>query len=180
MAAEQDRPVLYVVACGGPPAGELADFAGFAVGLGWDLCVIATPDAVKFLDVAGLTDLTGHPVRSQYKDPAEPDVLPPADAFVVAPATFNTVNKWAAGISDTLALGLLNEATGLGLPIVVVPWPNAPLARHPAFTRNVAALRHWGMRVIFDPARLPGATGADAVFPWAELRTELAALLRAV
>jgi flavoprotein len=35
---------------------------------------------------------------------------------VVAPATFNTINKWAQGISDTLALGLLNEATGLGLP----------------------------------------------------------------
>jgi flavoprotein len=30
--------------------------------------------------------------------PDEPDELPAADAVVVAPATFNTVNKWAAGI----------------------------------------------------------------------------------
>jgi hypothetical protein len=28
---------------------------------------------------------------------------------LVAPVTFNTVNQWAAGINDTLALGLLNE-----------------------------------------------------------------------
>ena len=32
------------------------------------------------------------------------------------PLTFNTVNKWANGITDTLALGLLNEALGAGRP----------------------------------------------------------------
>jgi hypothetical protein len=32
-------------------------------------------------------------------------VLSPADAFVVTPATFNTVNKMASGAGDTLALG---------------------------------------------------------------------------
>jgi transcriptional regulator with XRE-family HTH domain len=37
--------------------------------------------------------------------PDEPDELPAADAVVVAPATFNTVNKWAAGITDTFAAG---------------------------------------------------------------------------
>lgn len=52
-------------------------------------------------------------MRFQYKHPDEPDVLPPADAFVVAPATFNTIDKWAQDISDTLALGLLNEAADL-------------------------------------------------------------------
>ena len=92
------------------------------------------------------------------------------------PATFNTVNKLAVGISDTLALGLVNEGVGLGLPIIAVPWPNAALARHPAFQRNVALLREWGVRVIFDPGRIPGATGDPAVFPWDELRAALAGL----
>jgi hypothetical protein len=32
-------------------------------------------------------------------------------------------HKWAHGSSDTLALGILNEAIGLGLPIVAVPSP---------------------------------------------------------
>ena len=58
---------------------------------------------------------------------------PAADAVVVAPATFNTVNKWAAGITDTFAAGLLCELTGLGVPIVAVPLVKDALARHVAF-----------------------------------------------
>jgi flavoprotein len=196
-----EGPVLYVVACGGPPAAELTAFVVHALDQGWDVCVVATPAGTKFLDSERLSELTGHPVRSQYKQPDEPDVLPPADAFVVAPATFNTVNKWAQGSSDTLALGLLNEALGLGLPIVAAPWPNAALARHPAFGRSVADLRDWGVAILLDPARLPSpdpatpdpatpdlaapdlATADPArpdgtAFPWDDLRRELK-LLRA-
>ncbi len=54
---------------------------------------------------------------------------------MVAPATFNTVNKWAAGITDTFATGLLCELTGLGVPIVAVPLVKEALARHVAFAR---------------------------------------------
>ena len=103
-------------------------------------------------------------------------MLPPPDALVIAPATFNTTNKLANGISDTLALGLLNEAVGLGLPVMAVPWPNAPLARHPAFQRSVATLRDWGVTLILDPARLPEASTEPAVFPWEELRAGLVSL----
>jgi hypothetical protein len=37
--------------------------------------------------------------------------------MITCPVTFNTLNKWALGISDTLVLGLLTEAVGLGLPL---------------------------------------------------------------
>lgn len=63
MAQAEARPVLYLIACGGRPAGQLADFVRFAQGLGWDVCVIATPDGTKFLDPEALAELTGHPVR---------------------------------------------------------------------------------------------------------------------
>jgi phosphopantothenoylcysteine synthetase/decarboxylase len=172
------RPVLYVISGGGPPARQLAEFVRFAQREGWDVCVIATPDGARFMDTEELAELTGHPVRVHYKDPDAPDVLPPADAMVVAPATFNTINKLAHGISDTLALGLLNEAIGLGLPITAVPWPNVALARHPAFRHSVAALREWGVTVILDPDRLPGVSGTSAVFPWDLLRSGLAELHR--
>jgi phosphopantothenoylcysteine synthetase/decarboxylase len=170
------RPVLYVIACGGRPAGQLPEFVRFAQGLDWDVCVIATPDGTKFLDADQLAELTGHPVRAYYKQPDEPDELPPPDAFVIAPATFNTVNKLAGGISDTLALGLVNEAVGLGLPIIAVPWPSIQLYRHPVFQRSLVALRDWGVTIIINPANLPQASEHPPVFPWGELCTELAKL----
>lgn len=180
MPPPDSQPVLYIIACGGRPAWQLPAFVSFAQEQGWDVCVIATPDGTKFLDAAQLAELTDHPVRSQYKQPDEPDVLPPANAFIVAPATFNTINKLAQGISDTLALGLLNEAVCLELPMVAVPWPNVALARHPVFVRSIAVLREWGVRVILDPARLPGADEVPASFPWQELRAELVTLRQAV
>ncbi|HET7013266.1 MAG TPA: flavoprotein [Streptosporangiaceae bacterium] len=193
MSVTPTQRVLYVIACGGPPAGDLPQFVAQAQGLDWDVCVISTPSGLKFIDAAGLAEQTGHPVRSDYKQPDEPDVLPPADAFVVAPATFNTINKLAAGISDTLALGLLNEGLGGGKPIIAVPFPNQALARHPAFVANLAALRSWGVELIFDPdpASLPepvpsnpanpanpGDSGnqGSALFPWTRLVDALSQL----
>ncbi len=181
--ADRDRPrrVLYAVACGGRPAGDLPAFVQEAQASGWEVCVIATPSALKFMDLDHLAKLTGHVVRYDYKQPEEPDVLPPADAMVVAPATFNTINKWAAGISDTLALGLLNEAVGLGLPVVAMPFPNIALAQHPAFRRSMRELEGLGVRLLFDPDTYPlptpnlGPASRD-LFPWQALREELAKL----
>jgi hypothetical protein len=130
-----------------------------------------------------LADVSGHVVRYEFKQPDEPDVLDPPDAVIVAPATFNTINKWAAGISDTLALGLLNEGIGLGLPIIAVPFPNVALARHPAFCDNITTLRSWGVKLIFDPELHPlpvpnmGPPAAD-LFPWPVLMNELVQVRR--
>ena len=54
--------------------------------------------------------------------------------------TYNTVNKWAAGIADTFALGLLAETIGGKVPVTAVPWAKAALTRHPAFARSVELL----------------------------------------
>jgi phosphopantothenoylcysteine synthetase/decarboxylase len=138
---------------------------------GWEVCVIATPSGRSFIDQAALEAATGHPVRSQYKQPDEAAVLPPPDAIVVAPATFNTINKWAAGISDTLALGLLTEAIGKRLPLVALPFINAAQAEHPAFQASIDRLRAAGVQLLYSPDVLelhePG-TGSQRVglFPW--------------
>jgi phosphopantothenoylcysteine synthetase/decarboxylase len=86
--------------------------------------------------------------------------VPEADAIVVAPATFNTINRWVAGITDTVAVGTLCEFLGLDGPIVAVPNVNPPLARHPMFRAFLRQLREWGVRVLFDEsapreARMP-------------------------
>jgi phosphopantothenoylcysteine synthetase/decarboxylase len=175
------RPVLYVIACGGRPAAHLPAFVTDLQAGGWEVCVVATPSALKFMDPGKLAVLSGHVVRSDYKQPDEPDVLPLPDALVVAPCTFNTLNKWAYGSSDTLALGLLNEAVGLRLPVIAVPTPSTALAQHPAFRESVARLRSWGVSVLFDPERYPLPTpnmgpGAAELFPWAALLAEVGAI----
>jgi len=165
------RKVLYVIACGAPPASNVSRLVDAAQQEGWDTCVLATPSAMKFLDTAALVKQTGHPVRSDYKDPSDPDSLPPPDAVVVAPATVNTINKWAAGICDTLALGILVEGIGKRLPIVAMPFTNYAQAAHPVFEANIERLRSWGVHVLYGPDVYPlhePGTGGDHLdaFPW--------------
>ena len=181
MADSSRRPVLYVIACGGRPAADLPAFVTTLKADGWEVCVVATPSALKFMDTARLAELTGHVVRFDYKQPDEPDILPPPEAMAVAPCTFNTLNKWASGSSDTLALGLLNEAIGLDIPVVAVPNPSTALAKHPAFRESVERLRSWGMTILFDPEVYPLPTpnmgpGAAELFPWDALTRAVRAM----
>ncbi len=177
-ASATGKRVVYVVACAAPPARHVGALVRLAQDAGREVCVVATPSALAFLDVAALQVLTGHPVRSDYKRPGDADVLPEPDEIAVAPATFNTINKWAAGIADTLALGLLTEAIGKGLPVVALPFVNRAQAKHPAFARSVAQLRACGVRVLYGPAVLevhePGTGTARAhLFPWGRIVEEL-------
>ena len=162
---------LYVIVCAAPPAREVQTLVDLAHDSGWDVCVVATPAATRFIDGPALEASTGHPVRSDYKRFGDPDVLPSPDAIIVAPATFNTINKWAAGISDTLALGLLTEAIGKRLPVVAMPFLNEAQAQHPAFEPNVERLRQSGITVVYGgdmPAPHPPGAGQcrAASFPW--------------
>ncbi|WP_221639945.1 flavoprotein [Actinoallomurus bryophytorum] len=163
-------PVLYVIVCATTHAREVGRLVRLAQERGWDTCVLTTPMARRFVDVDELAVLTGHPVRSEYKHPDEPDVLPPADAVIVAPATVNTINKWGSGICDTLALGILVEGIGLGLPIAAIPASNRAHTSHPAFVENIARLRSWGVTVIWEtdgyPAHDPVTGGNTAPIPW--------------
>jgi phosphopantothenoylcysteine decarboxylase len=163
--------VLYVLVCGSPMARDVGILVDLAQQDGWEVCVITTPDGRKFVDAAALQKKTGHPVRTYYKNPGDPDVLPIATAMIVAPATVNTVNKWAAGITDTLVLGLLVEGYGYGVPTAVVPYTNKIMARHPTLAESLAKLRAWGVHVLYgdDVYRL-GAPGQNdrfrGQFPW--------------
>ncbi len=149
--------VLYVITCGNSSAFLVYPFIESAQQRGWDVCSILTPSAHKFIDADRLALLTGHPVRSEYKHPDEPDILPRAHALIAFPATFNTMNKWALGISDTLAVGLLSEYTGLKMPIVAVPCfkTGGGLDTNPAFLRSLRLLRKAGVRIIYEPERYP-------------------------
>lgn len=148
MSEDQPRPLLYLVVCAAPPARHIDELVELLHQAGWHICVIPTPHAASWIDCQVLTQQTGYPIRHDHRLPGDPDSLPRADAIAVVPATFNTINKWAAGISDTFALGILNEAIGLKLPIIIVPYAKPSLAAHPEFDRNLEKLTEWGVNVL--------------------------------
>jgi phosphopantothenoylcysteine synthetase/decarboxylase len=161
---------LSVVVCGAGPATAIGTLVRLALERGWTVQVVATPAALEFFDPAAVEQVTGNPVRSQYSKPGSPRSRIP-DAIVVAPATYNTVNKWAQGTSDTYALGVLAEMTGMGTPIVVLPFVNSALANRVAFRRSVDTLRGEGVHILLGPSGFephPPRTGAGRTesFPW--------------
>lgn len=179
MVNDAGQPVVYLIGCGAPPTRDIGKLVEIAHHDGWDACVITSPTGRRFIDADAITAQTGHTVRSDYKEPGTPDVLPPADAMIVAPATCNTMAKWAAGISDTLPLGLLVEAVGKHLPIVCMPFSNHAQLNFPAIQTAMTNLTTWGVTILGPdtyPPHAPG-TGGKYVhfFPW---RSAWNALLR--
>ncbi|WP_067564437.1 flavoprotein [Nocardia acidivorans] len=150
---QQGVPVLYAIVTGSSRASEITDLVDIAQADGWDVCVIASPSGSAFIDDAALATKTGWPVRTNYKQPGTPDLLPPADALIVAPMTCNSAAKLAAGISDTLPLGILVEAIGNRKPVVAVPYSTEAQLSFPPIRDALTRLAEYGVKV------LPGRSG---------------------
>lgn len=162
-------PTVQLVASGAPPAQDLRFVVPTLRRAGWNVFVVPTPHALMFLNCDELSSLTGNPVRSHFSAAPE-DRLPPPDHVIAAPLTLNTLSKWAGGISDTLAVGVLIEAMGSDVPIAAIPWAKEALRRHPAFRPNLELLQSCGVEVIEASAGTEG-TALDARqavpnFPW--------------
>lgn len=170
MDKRADARVLYLLICAAPPAQQMSEFIPVLQLAGWTVCVIATPQAQRWIKREELEGLTGYPVRTDYKLPGEADPLPKADAILVMPATFNTINKWTQGIGDTLATSLLCECLGRGTPpILLVPCLKMDLIRHPVFLKNMALLRECGIHILHEPERYP----SPLMVPYGEVLTLL-------
>ncbi|MQA17334.1 MAG: flavoprotein, partial [Pseudonocardiaceae bacterium] len=112
---------------------------------GWKPHPVLSPIAASWCDLDELSRAAGVDVRVELRRPTEPDPWPKADAVLAVPLTFNTINKWAGGHNDTLALGLLNELLGEGLPIVAAPCAKAVLRAHPAYAPSCKRLAECGV-----------------------------------
>ncbi len=73
-----------------------------------------------------------------------------ADAFLVAPATANTVGKIAAAIDDTTVTTCATTALGSGVPVVVAPAMHEPMYDHPGVAETLSTLEEWGVSFV-DP-----------------------------
>ncbi|WP_406731310.1 flavoprotein [Streptomyces sp. NBC_01794] len=166
MSEQPKKPFLYIIVCAAGIAGDVGELITAAQEQHWDVGVIATPHGLGFIDAEAVAEQTGNPIRSAWRGPGDPRPFPPPDAIAVAPATFNTINKWAAGIADTLALATLCEAYGAGVPTAVLPSVNADLAAHPAYRQSLGRLREMGVVISgYEPQPEAGGSGC---FRWEE------------
>jgi phosphopantothenoylcysteine decarboxylase len=147
---------LGLVVCGAPLAARTHEVAAAGVAAGWAVHVIATRSALGWLDRDAVERVTGFPVLVEQRGPSEPKRFPVPGAVVVCPATFNTVNKVAAGIADDYPTGFICEALGAGVPLTFVPMVSERLWGHPVWQRNLTLLSGAGARIL-DVAGQPTA-----------------------
>ena len=168
---EGDRTICIVV-CGAGPASRVSVLVTLAHQQGWTVRVVATPTGLGFLDVQALADQCGSSVRSDYRTNGEPGGrLSAADAVIVAPATYNSINKLAAGINDTYALNVVAEAIGRGRPVAILPFVNSALAGRRPFLAAVGLLRSEGVRLLLGAGEWqphPPGEGDRVIdsYPW--------------
>jgi phosphopantothenoylcysteine decarboxylase/phosphopantothenate--cysteine ligase len=157
---------------GGVAAYKALEVVRLATKAGHAVRVIQTPTAQRFVGAASFAALTGAPVLTDEfeRDPARgafPDQAAPqhdplshlelvrnADAFLIAPATANTIAKLAHGLADNL---LTSAALAATCPVLVAPAMNNHMYDHAATQANLALLRERGVTVV-DPGT--GALGS--------------------
>lgn len=150
-------PVTWVVVSAAPPAVRIHELLALLRTDPRLIVVATTTTAAAWIDEAQVRLYTAWPVRTAPRSHDEPKIHPEPDLVVAAPLTFNTINKWAAGINDNPALGVLNEALGGGIPIVASPVTNSALAAHPAFARSLDILAAAGVRLTATNAIVPAS-----------------------
>jgi phosphopantothenoylcysteine synthetase/decarboxylase len=161
---------MSVVVCGAAPTADVGILVRLAQQRSWIIRAIPTPDALSFIDAAALESMTGNAVEVGYRSPSG-SRPPRPDAVIVAPATFNTINKSALGITDTHALGVIAEAIGRRVPVVMVPWVNVPLAARAPFRTSIDELRDEGVHILLrESEAAPRPFGLEESdqgdFPW--------------
>ena len=116
---------------------------------GADVQVIATPNALNFVTRLTLQTLSGHEVKvdefniKQF-NPEHISFADASDIFVIAPATANTISKFAVGVCDNL---LTSIACAFTKPIVIAPAMNKGMWNNPAIVENIITLKKHGISI---------------------------------
>src|SRR3954469_8958936 len=148
---------------GGIAAYKALEVVRLATKAGHAVRVVQTPTAQRFVGAASFAALTGAPVLTDEfeRDPARgafPDQQPPAhdpashlelvrnaDAYLIAPASANTIAKLAHGLADNL---LTSAALAATCPVLVAPAMNHHMWEHPATQANLARLGERGVTIV--------------------------------
>jgi len=118
---------------------------------GFEVKVVATDSALQFIGKATLEGLTGNKVFTDSFEEGEMmghiNLNKWADLTIVCPATANTINKLAAGITDNLltSLFLAHDRTK---PYLIAPAMNTLMFEHPATQASINKLEEWGVQIL--------------------------------
>src|ERR671922_654596 len=152
-------PRILLGVCGGIAAYKALEFARLALKAGHSVRVVQTEAATRFVGTASFAGITGAPVlitefepdplRGAFPGDPAPEHAPlshlelveRADAFVIAPASANTIAKLATGQADNL---LTAAALACRRPLIVAPAMNDAMYEHAATRANLATLRERG------------------------------------
>jgi phosphopantothenoylcysteine decarboxylase / phosphopantothenate---cysteine ligase len=136
---------------GGIAAYKAADLASNLVQLGADVHVLMTHSATEFVGPTTFAALTQNPVHDTAIERWEAGYTghislgQSAAAFVVAPATANTIAKLALGLADDM-IGTVALTTQS--PLVIAPAMEHEMFHHPATQAHVATLRDRGALIV--------------------------------
>ncbi len=162
---------LFVFVTAAGTARRIGDLIRGVAEDGWTTYVVGTPNLATVAPPETLLDLPGvHWIRD-YGDP--PLTIFPFGTMLVAPCTFNTFNKLAYGIADTLATGMVADALGAGLPIFIAPSMNSGLWNHPQTRESYQRLTSWGCTMFEPQINPPRVTMAATDLIRARMREHL-------
>ena len=117
---------------------------------GHRVSVVMTPAACEFVSPLTFQALSGEPVFTDLGQNdnamAHINAVRGADAFLIAPATANTLAKIAHGIADNL-LTTMVAARGR-CPLVLAPAMNSQMWDNPANIRNINQLQQDGVIIL--------------------------------
>jgi phosphopantothenoylcysteine synthetase/decarboxylase len=171
-AGNERFDVVYLVLSGTSTASRCPELLRGLIGLGFSTVIaIPTPNASRVIAPRDLADVEGVQVVESYFDLAIRP-RPPRGVVLFAPCSFNSLNKLAHGIADSLALSVVAEAIGRGTPVIVGPSLNQPLLDHPVAQASLRTLPAWRVTIVppvdegEGPRLAPSARLFDAVRPY--------------
>jgi len=147
-----ERKILLGVT-GSIAAYKAADLCSQLGKLNADVHVVLTRNAARFVGEPTFRALTRNPVIADLFDEpldrriAHIDLAQSADVVLVAPASANTIAKYANGIADDM-LSTCLLATPSSTPVMIAPAMNTVMWEHPATTANLALLASRGVRIV--------------------------------
>ena len=173
------RPLVVLGVTGGIAAYKSADLIRRLKEQDFDVQVITTKSALKFVGETTFAALSGHPVISDIWNNAHEvehvNVAKKADAIVVAPATADFLAHLAYGFANDVLLATLLVAK---CPIILAPAMHTEMWENSATKENVATLRKRGFLVL-DPA-VGKLTGEDSGVGRLPDTTEIAQVVKQV